>query len=139
MTCGVPSLSEMLALVPVEPETVGNSEACVALRLARASRTRALAEAMSGLDSRPLRIRRVSVGSLNAPHQRARSRSGLAVGKAAAFFHETGTGPVFGSCRDGWQAARSSMGMMPRATLFVTEAGGTHRAIRENEKADISS
>ena len=60
------------------------------VRFARASRTWAAAEAMSGLLASAVEMILVSVGSLNLPHQRLRSRVGEATGNPAAFFQSAG-------------------------------------------------
>jgi hypothetical protein len=87
----MPSLRLTVEFVPVEPVKLGNSVLASLWRLARASRTRAEADARSRLFANAVPTNFVSTGSSNRLHQRERSRSGEATGKPAAFFQSAGS------------------------------------------------
>ncbi len=92
-----------------DASSIGKSDACSALWRARDSRTRAAAEATSGLDLSASAITRVSSGSSKRFHHRERSCDGAATGNPPAFFQAAGNarvGPVDGALSE--QAPRPS-------------------------------
>ena len=73
-----------------DPPRDGMSCAVASSRRARASRTRAVAEAMLGFSASPAEISFDICGSSNRAHQRARSFCGEATGKPAPLIHAFG-------------------------------------------------